>query len=87
RLFTSLQLLPGLVADPLGFNWVHAGPDLADLDPEPLGHIGLAFAQTGALLAGASWGAAVARRRAPRILPLVVLACVVFGVGVSAVTL
>ncbi|MDQ3956278.1 MAG: hypothetical protein M3285_12105, partial [Actinomycetota bacterium] len=42
RLFTSLQLLPGLVADPLGFNWVHAGPDLADLDPEPLGHIGLA---------------------------------------------
>lgn len=87
RLFTSLQLLPGLVADPLGFNWIHTGPDLADLDPEPLGHTGLVLAQTGVLLAGACWGAAVARRRAPRILPLVVLACVVFGVAVTAVIL
>lgn len=87
RLFTSLQLLPGLVADPLGFNWVHDGPDLAALDPEPLGHIGLVFAQTGVLLAGACWAAAVARRRAPRTIPLVVLSCVVFAVALSAVTL
>jgi hypothetical protein len=87
RLFTSLQLIPGLVADPLGSNWIHDGPDLADLDPEPLGHTGLVLAQGGVLLIGACWAAAVARRRTTRTLPLVALACLVFGVGVVAVTL
>ena len=87
RLFTSLQLIPGLVADPLGFNWIHDGPNLADLDPEPLGHTGLVLAQGGVLLVGACWAAALARRRTSRTFPLVVLACVVLGVGVTAVTL
>lgn len=41
RLFTSVQLLPGLLGDPLGRGWDLLGEPTARLDPAPLGVGGL----------------------------------------------
>ena len=45
RLFTSVQLLPGLVGDPLGRGWDLLGTPTAGLDAAPLGAVGLVVLQ------------------------------------------
>ena len=66
RLFTSVQLLPGLLGDPFGRGWNLLGPSDQGLDPAPLGTTGLLWAQLGVLLAGHGVGAVAAARRAPQ---------------------
>lgn len=66
RLFTSVQLLPGLLGDPFGLGWDLLGPAGQGLDPAPLGAAGLIVAQVAALGVGLVWGAIVAARRSPR---------------------
>jgi hypothetical protein len=52
RLFTSVQLLPGLIGDPFGRDWDLLGRAGAGLDPDPLGIGGLLLLQLGVLVAG-----------------------------------
>jgi predicted membrane protein len=66
RLFTSVQLLPGLLGDPFGEGWNLLGRAGAGLDPAPLGTTGLLWAQLAVLVAGHFVGAAVMARRTPR---------------------
>jgi hypothetical protein len=63
RLFTSVQLLPGLLGDPLGRGWDLLGPALQGLDPAPLGATGLLALQLGVLLVGHLLGAVVVAAR------------------------
>jgi hypothetical protein len=87
RLFTSLQLLPGLFVDPLGSG---GGPLArgASLDPDPLGAIGLVAVQVGVLLVGHVLGALVLARRvpAPQRQPGMVALTVSVAVTVAATT-
>jgi hypothetical protein len=64
RLFTSLQLLPGLLGDPFGQGWNLFGEAAIGLHPSPLGTTGLAVVQVVVLLMGLVAGASVASRRA-----------------------
>ena len=66
RLFTSVQLLPGLLGDPFGRGWDLFGRADAGLDPAPLGTVGLLLAQVAVLLAGHLAGAVVLARRVRR---------------------
>lgn len=66
RLFTSVQLLPGLLGDPLGRGWDLFGRAGAGLDPAPLGTRGLLAAQLAVLLAGHLAGAVVLAQRVRR---------------------
>jgi hypothetical protein len=66
RLFTSVQLLPGLLGDPFGEGWDLLGRAGAGLDPAPLGTEGLLWGQLGVLAAGHVAGALVLARRVPR---------------------
>jgi hypothetical protein len=66
RLFTSVQLLPGLIGDPFGQGWDLFGQTTAGLDPAPLGTRGLLFAQLAVLLSGWLAGAIVFARRVRR---------------------
>jgi hypothetical protein len=66
RLFTSVQLLPGLLGDPFGQGWDLFGEPTAGLDPAPLGVRGLLLAQLAVLLAGHLAGAIVLARRVRR---------------------
>lgn len=66
RLFTSVQLLPGLLGDPFGRGWDLFGPAAAGLNPDPLGTRGLLLAQLAVLLAGHLAGAVVLARRVRR---------------------
>ncbi len=66
RLFTSVQLLPGLLGDPFGEGWDLLGTAGAGLDPAPLGVKGLLAAQLAVLLAGYLAGAVVLARRVGR---------------------
>jgi hypothetical protein len=66
RLFTSVQLLPGLIGDPFGEGWDLFGQSTAGLDPAPLGTTGLLAAQLAVLLAGHLVGAVVLARRVRR---------------------
>jgi hypothetical protein len=52
RLFTSIQLLPGLLGDPLGRDWDLLGRAGAGLEPDPLGISGLLVLQLAVLLTG-----------------------------------
>jgi len=45
RLFTSVQLLPGLIGDPLGRGWDLLGTPTAGLDAAPLGAVGVVVLQ------------------------------------------
>lgn len=47
RFTTSVQLLPGLLGDPLGRGWDLFGSAIAGLDPAPLGAVGLVVVQLG----------------------------------------
>lgn len=62
RLFTSVQLLPGLLGDPFGKGWDLLGRAGARLDPAPLGTTGLTVAQLAVLAAGHLAGAIVVAR-------------------------
>lgn len=62
RLFTSVQLLPGLVGDPLGRGWDLFGSPTESLDPSPLGAAGLVALQLGVLAAAHLLAAATAPR-------------------------
>jgi hypothetical protein len=66
RLFTSVQLLPGLLGDPFGRGWDLLGRAGAGLDPDPLGTTGLLVAQLAVLVMGYAAGAVVHARRARR---------------------
>lgn len=87
RLFTSVQLLPGLLGDPFGLGWDLLGRAGAELNPSPLGTTGLLAAQLFVLIAGHLAGAVVSARdtrwqtREPAIVGLSILA------GVSVVAL
>jgi hypothetical protein len=63
RLFTSVQLLPGLLIDPFGSGGGPLGRG-SSVDPDPLGTVGLVAVQVGVLLAGHVLGALVLGRRA-----------------------
>jgi hypothetical protein len=66
RFTTSLQLLPGLLGDPLGRGWDLLGEPGRGLDPAPLGEAGLVALQLVVLAAGAIAGVvAVSLRRPP----------------------
>ncbi len=87
RLFTSVQLLPGLLADPLG----SGGGPLArgyPLEPDPLGVTGLVLAQAAVLLAAHVAGALILARRAaaPGRQPAMVALAVSVGVGMAGLT-
>jgi hypothetical protein len=85
RLFTSVQLLPGLLLDPLRGG---DGSAAVGLNPDPLGHTGLAVAQLAVLIAGHLAGAIVMARRTPpqaRGPGMVALTVLVAG-GVVAIT-
>jgi hypothetical protein len=81
RLFTSIQLLPGLLGDPFGRGWDLLGRAGAGLDPDPLGMTGLLVAQLAVLVAGHLAGAVVCARqlrrraRAPVVVALAALVC------------
>lgn len=62
RLFTSVQLLPGLVGDPLGRGWDVFGSPTAGLDPAPLGAAGLVALQLGLVVCALLLAAATAPR-------------------------
>lgn len=87
RLFTSVQLLPGLLGDPLGQGWDLLGRAGAGLDPAPLGARGLLAAQLAVLVAGHLAGAVVLARRVARNArtPLAAVLGVLAGVSVIAV--
>jgi hypothetical protein len=61
-LFTSVQLLPGLLGDPFGRGWDLFGPAVQGLDPAPLGALGLLWLQLAVLLAGHVAGAVTLAR-------------------------
>lgn len=66
RLFTSIQLLPGLFGDPFGRGVDLFGQASVGLDPAPLGVRGLLAAQLAVLLVGFLVGAVVLARRTGR---------------------
>jgi hypothetical protein len=66
RLTTSLQLLPGLLADPLGRGWDPFGVASSGIDPAPFGTAGLIVLQLTVLLAGLLAGVVAATGTTPR---------------------
>jgi hypothetical protein len=86
RLFTSVQLLPGLLGDPFGRGWDLLGRAGAGLDPAPLGTRGLLAAQLAVVLAGHLAGTIVlargVRRRARE--PAAVGLALLAGISVIA---
>jgi hypothetical protein len=87
RLFTSVQLLPGLLGDPLGRDWDILGRAGAGLDPDPLGITGLLVLQLGVLLTGYAAAAVVLGRgvRRPGRLPAAAGLSLLAGLSVIAV--
>lgn len=87
RLFTSVQLLPALLGDPLGRGWDLLGRAGAGLDPAPLGTRGLLLAQLAVLAAGHAIGAVVVAQRVRRRArgPIAVALAILVGAGVIAV--
>lgn len=66
RLFTSVQLLPELLGDPLGRGWDPFGWADASLNAAPLGRTGLLAAQLALLVVGPIVGGLVVARRVRR---------------------
>jgi hypothetical protein len=87
RLFTSVQLLPGLLGDPFGRGWDLLGRLGARLEPDPLGTTGLLVAQLAVLLAGHLAGAVLHARRARRRARLPAAAVLSALAGASALAL
>jgi hypothetical protein len=87
RLFTSLQVLPGVATDPFGRGWDPLGVADTRIDPNPLGAAGLVFAQVAVLVLAAAAGAVVGRRRGPGALGAVLTVVgSLLGVAVLLVT-
>jgi len=88
RLFTSVQLLPGLLGDPFGSGWDLLGnARTGGLNPAPLGESGLLWAQLGVLVAGFVAGGIVIARRASRRArqPVVALLAILVAISVVAI--
>jgi len=85
RLSTSLQLLPGLLGDPLGLGWDLLGPAVDGINPAPLGAVGLLVLQLGVLVAGHLAGAFLAARRLPEMARLPAAIALLHMMGGSAV--
>ena len=89
RFSTSMQLLPGLVGDPLGRGWDLFGAPTARLDPEPLGAAGLVALQL-CLVALLHLGASATSPRAlvgDERLPVIGVLVVSLGLAMVAVGL
>lgn len=86
RFFTSVQLLPGLLGDPLGAGWDLLGSPTERLEEAPLGATGLVALQLAVVVAGHLLAAATAPRsmigdeRLPTIVVLAVSAAVSIAV-------
>lgn len=63
RLFTSIQLLPGLIGDPFGLGWDFFGNPVDGLNLDPFGVSGRLWLQLGVLGLGHVAGAIVLARR------------------------
>ena len=87
RLFTSLQLLPGLVGDPLGRGWDLLGPATQGLGPPPLGAVGLVSLQIAVVVAGHVAAAFLVTRRyvGDERLPAIAVLTTSVAAGVAAV--
>jgi hypothetical protein len=89
RLFTSLQLLPGLLGDPFGVGWDLFGRAGSGLNPSPLGSTGLSLVQLAVLLAGHLVGAVIAARgltRGSRVPVTATLSMLVAGATIAIAT-
>lgn len=89
RLSTSVQLLPGLVGDPLGRGWDLLGTPTAGLDAAPLGAVGLVVLQLAVVTLAHLLGAATAPRAlvGDERLPVIVLLAASMAAGVAAFSL
>ncbi len=89
RFSTSVQLLPGLVGDPLGRGWDLFGEAAAGIDPAPLGSAGLVALQLGLLAAvHVAVAATVPRSQVgDERLPVIVLIGLLAGLSLTAVAL
>jgi hypothetical protein len=65
RLFTSVQLLPSLLGDPLGKGWDLLGTWGTPIDPNPLGTTGRIVLQTALVVGGHLVGAFLVARTTP----------------------
>jgi hypothetical protein len=88
RLFTLVQLLPGVASDPFGLGWDLFGTADWALNPDPFGHVGLSLLQLLVLVAGHLAGAWVLSHRVdlPHRTPGVVALGVLVGAAALAVT-
>lgn len=89
RLFTSLELLPGLLGDPLGRGWDLLGPAAPGLSTAPLGAVGLVSLQIAVVVAGHVLAAFLVTR--PYVgderLPAIAVLAVSVAAGVAAVSI
>lgn len=84
RFFTSAQLLPQLLGDPLGQGWDLLGAAGEGLDADPLGAAGLLTLQLAVVGVGSVWGAVVAARRSARRCRVVAAVVLGYLAGASA---
>jgi hypothetical protein len=89
RLFTSVQLLPGLVGDPLGRGWDLLGTPIAGLDAAPLGAVGLVVVQLVLVVLAHLMAAATVPRTlvGDERLPVIVLLAASLSAGVVTLSL
>ncbi|QZY29964.1 hypothetical protein [Nocardioides coralli] len=89
RFFTSVQLLPQLLGDPLGRGWEVLGLSGMTLNPDPLGAAGVVWLQLGLVTAGHVVSAAAAPRplEGDDRLPVIAVLAVSVVVSVSALAL
>ncbi|MGH3367576.1 MAG: hypothetical protein ACRDOY_10265 [Nocardioidaceae bacterium] len=84
RLFTSVQLLPGLFGDPFGYGWNLLGPAVAGLDPTPIGAAALLVLQLAVLVVAHLVGAFVVARRLQGVARVPAATVLLHLMGVSA---
>jgi hypothetical protein len=89
RLFTSVQLLPGLAGDPLGRGWDLLGTPTAGLNAAPLGAVGLVVLELVVLALAHLLAAATAPRTlvGDERLPVIVLLAASVAAGVASLSL
>ena len=89
RLSTSVQLLPGLVGDPLGRGWDLLGTPTEGLDVAPLGAVGLVVLQLAVVTLAHLLGAATAPRTliGDERLPVIVLLGASVAAGAATLSL
>lgn len=89
RFTTSMQLLPGLLGDPLGRGWDLLGAPTEGLDPAPFGAAGLVALQLAVVVTGHALAAAAAPRTlvGDERLPVIAVLAVSTAVSVTALSL